>query len=159
VLDEIVDGLPHAELANTLTLSAVSAVNYDAVFCPGGHGPLWDLVSDTDSIRLIEALSAAEKPVAAVCHAPIVSVNAKDAAGDYLVRWREVTRFTNDEEAAVALTDVVPLPVEDTLIDRGAKYSKAEDFVPYVRQDGLLITGQNPASSTCVAEHLLRALA
>lgn len=147
-----------AELANTLKLSEANAADYDAVFYPGGHGPLWDLVSDEHSIRLIEDFWSANKPVAAVCHGPIVLVNAKDRSGAYIIKGRAVTGFTNSEEDAVQLTEVVPLLVEDSLIDRGGRYGKAEDFAPFVQVDGKLITGQNPASSESAAQALLHAL-
>ena len=153
------DDVAKAELASTEKLSNVSPQEYDAVFYPGGHGPLWDLVNDPHSIRLIEDLWSQGKVVSAVCHAPIALVNAKDEAGEYIVKNREVTGFTNGEEDAVALTDIVPLLVEDTLIARGGQYSKVEDFTPYTRQDGNLITGQNPASSEPVARLVLGALA
>lgn len=145
-------------MASTEKLSDVSPQDYDAVFYPGGHGPLWDLVNDTHSIRLIEDFWSQGKVVSAVCHAPIALVNAKDEAGEYIVKNREVTGFTNGEEDAVALTDIVPLLVEDTLIARGGRYSKVADFNPYTRQDGNLITGQNPASSEPVAKLVLGAL-
>jgi putative intracellular protease/amidase len=145
-------------LSKTLKLSDVSAADYDAVFYPGGHGPMWDLVEDTVSIKLIEEFWASDKVVSAVCHAPIALVNVKDAEGVHIVKGRKVTGFTNEEEAAVGLTDVVPQLVEDTMIARGANYSKGEDWVPYALQDGNLITGQNPASSTAVAELVLKSL-
>jgi putative intracellular protease/amidase len=147
-----------AQLATTQKLSEVDAADFDAVFYPGGHGPLWDLVTDADSIRLIEAFWAGEKPVAAVCHAPAVLLNAKDASGAYIVQGKDVTGFTNSEEAAVELTDIVPLLLEDALIDRGAKFAREADWTPFARQDGRLITGQNPASSELVAKLLLGAL-
>ena len=131
------------------------AADFDAVFYPGGHGPLWDLVDDSDSISLIENFWAANKPVAAVCHAPAVLLNVN---GGDLVRGKEVTGFTNSEEVAVELTDVVPLLVEDSLIERGAKFTRKEDWAPFARQDGNLITGQNPASSEPAAKLLLAAL-
>ncbi|KAA0013811.1 type 1 glutamine amidotransferase domain-containing protein [Billgrantia pellis] len=145
-------------LANTRRLSEVSADDFDAVFYPGGHGPLWDLVDDADSIRLIEAFWAQQKPVSAVCHAPIALIHAHDTHGEPIIRGRDVTGFTNGEEAAVGLTDVVPHLVEDALIAGGARYSKADDFAPYTRRDGQLITGQNPASSEPTARLLLEAL-
>lgn len=147
-----------AQLAATDKLSDLDAADFDAVFYPGGHGPLWDLVSDADSLRLIEDFWASNKPVSAVCHAPAVLLNAKDRDGAFLVQGREVTGFTNTEEAAVELTDVVPLLVEDALMDRGAKFARKEDWAPFARQDGNLITGQNPASSEPVAKLLLAAL-
>lgn len=152
------DETAQAALASTVKLSTVKADDYDAVFYPGGHGPLWDLVDDADSIRLIETFWTQDKPVAAVCHAPIVLANTRDAKGEHIVKGRNVTGFTNGEEDAVQLTDVVPHLVEDTLIERGGNYSKIEDFAPYAVQDGTLITGQNPASSEPVAEKLLKAL-
>jgi putative intracellular protease/amidase len=147
-----------AQLATTQKLSDVDAADFDAVFYPGGHGPLWDLVSDADSLRLIEAFWANDKPVATVCHAPAVLLNARDASGTFLVQGKELTGFTNTEEAAVELTNVVPLLVEDALKDRGARFARKDDWAPFARQDGNLITGQNPASSEAVAEVLLATL-
>ena len=149
------DDAANAELANTHLLSEMKAEDYDAVFYPGGHGPLWDLVNDQDSIKLIESFIAQGKPVASVCHAPIVLVNAKDSNGEPLVKGRQVTGFTNGEEDAVGLTDVVPHLVEDALQKCGGIYSKADIFTPYVREDGQLITGQNPPSSAPTAEALM----
>ena len=150
-------GDPQAQeqLATTHKLAEIDAADFDAVFYPGGHGPLWDLVDDSDSISLIENFWAANKPVAAVCHAPAVLLNVN---GGDLVRGKEVTGFTNSEEVAVELTDVVPLLVEDSLIERGAKFTRKEDWAPFARQDGNLITGQNPASSEPAAKLLLAAL-
>ncbi|MBW4459155.1 MAG: type 1 glutamine amidotransferase domain-containing protein [Nodosilinea sp. WJT8-NPBG4] len=145
-------------LANTAVLSTLSAAGYDAVFYPGGHGPLWDLAADTHSIALIEAFYGANKPVAAVCHAPGVLRHAKAPDGAPLVQNKGVTGFTNSEEAAVGLTDVVPFLVEDMLKQNGGNYSKAEDWQTHVVHDGLLITGQNPASSEAAAQALLQAL-
>ncbi len=145
-------------LANTFKLSTMSADDFDAVFYPGGHGPLWDLHNDTDSIALIEAFIAAGKPVASVCHAPAVLLKAKSANGDPLVMGKKVTGFSNSEEAAVALTDVVPYLLEDELAAMGGLYQKTDDWNPLVVVDGLIITGQNPGSSTAVAEALLKTL-
>lgn len=145
-------------LASTLRLDAVSASGCDALFYPGGHGPLWDLAGDRRSIALIEAFHNEGKPVAAVCHAPAVLRDAKDETGRYLVEGRAVTGFSNSEEAAVGLTDVVPFRVEDMLRERGAEYSKAADWQPWVVQDGLLITGQNPASSEPAADLVVKLL-
>lgn len=145
-------------LANTLTLSSVSADDYDAVFYPGGHGPLWDLAEDVNSIALIEAFYAAGKPVAAVCHAPGALRHTKAADGSPLVQDKSVTGFANTEEAAVGLTNVVPFLVEDELKKNGGKYSKANDWQPYAVSDGNLITGQNPASSEPAAKLLLQQL-
>ena len=152
------DSEAQAQLADTRRLSELKAADFDAVFYPGGHGPLWDLVNDADSIRLIEDFWEQNKPVAAVCHAPSVLLNAKDDSGAFLVAGKRVTGFTNSEEAAVELTDVVPLLVEDALIERGGKFERKEDWSPFALHDGKLITGQNPASSEPVAELLLAQL-
>lgn len=143
-------------LANSVKLSTVSAANYDAVCYPGGHGPLWDLAEDSDSIALIETLYAAGKPVAAVCHGPGAFRHAKAADGSPLVRGKRVTGFADTEEEEVGLTEVVPFSVEDMLRRNGGKYSKAENWKPHVVVDGNLITGQNPASSEAAARALLR---
>ncbi len=145
-------------LANTRRLAEVQAADYDAVFYPGGHGPLWDLAEDPKSVSLIETMLAAGKPVAAVCHAPGVLRHAKTADGKPLVQGRQVTGFSNTEEAAVQLTAVVPFLVEDELALLGGLYSKGPDWQPHIVSDGLLITGQNPASSVGVAEALLARL-
>ena len=154
-------GDPEAQraLANTVKLSSVSADDYDAVFFPGGHGPLWDLAEDRDALALIERLHAAGRPVAAVCHGPAVLRRAKGADGAPLVKGKSVTGFSNTEEAAVGLTDVVPFLVEDALKANGGKYSRAEDWASHAVVDGNLITGQNPASSEATARALLEALA
>jgi putative intracellular protease/amidase len=144
-----------AALANTARLDSVSVDGFDAVFYPGGHGPLWDLAEDAHSIRLIEAVVRAGTPLALVCHAPGVLRHVTDGNGAPLVRGRRVTGFANSEEAAVELTDVVPFLVEDELEKLGGSYSKAGDWEPYVVRDGLLITGQNPASSGPAADVLL----
>ena len=145
-------------LASTRRLSEVQASDYDAVFYPGGHGPLWDLAEDTNSVALIETMLAAGKPVSAVCHAPGVLRHAKTADGKPLVQGRQVTGFSNAEEAAVQLTDVVPFLVEDELKKLGGLYSSGPDWQPHVVSDGLLITGQNPGSSVGVARALLERL-
>lgn len=152
------DPAAQAVLANTQKLKDVSAASFDAVFYPGGHGPLWDLAEDVASITLIEAMLAAGKPVAAVCHAPGVLRHVKSADGKPLVQGKSVTGFTNTEEEAVGLTKVVPFLVEDMLKKNGSNYSKGGDWQPYVVSDGLLITGQNPASSEPAAEALLKML-
>jgi putative intracellular protease/amidase len=125
------------------------------VFYPGGHGPLWDLADDADSIALIESTAHSGKVVAAVCHAPAVLRHAKAADGQPLVKGRQVTGFTNSEEAAAGLTDVVPFLVQDMLVDKGGEYSKAADWQPYIVTDGKLVTGQNPASSAAAAQAVL----
>ena len=146
------------QLANTKKLSEVRADDFDAVFFPGGHGPLWDLSNDPSSIQLIEKFWSAGKPVAAVCPAPAVLLNVRDQYGEPLVKGKNVTGFTNTEEEAVQLTSIVPFLLEDELKNKGAKYSKKEDWASYVVKDGLLITGQNPASSEEAAKELLSVL-
>ena len=152
------DPAAQAALASTFPLKEVNAADFDAVFYPGGHGPLWDLAEDRASIDLIEAFQAAGKPVAAVCHAPGVLRHVKGTDGQPLVNGKKVTGFTNSEEAAVGLTDIVPFLVEDMLKANGGHYSKSADWASYVVEDGLLITGQNPASSEAAAEALLKRL-
>ncbi|HEX7986212.1 MAG TPA: type 1 glutamine amidotransferase domain-containing protein [Duganella sp.] len=147
-----------AVLANTGKLADVPADDFDAVFYPGGHGPLWDLAEDRASIALIEAMIAAGKPVAAVCHAPGVLRHVNGPDGKPLVNSKKVTGFTNTEEEAVGLTKVVPFLVEDMLKEKGGMYSKLGDWQPYAITDGLLVTGQNPASSEVAAEQLLKLL-
>ncbi|WP_313444880.1 type 1 glutamine amidotransferase domain-containing protein [Brevundimonas sp.] len=152
------DAEAQAALASTVVLSSVKAQDFDAVFYPGGHGPLWDLANDADSIALIEAFAKADKPTGFVCHAPGVlkSVNGPD--GKPLVNGRKVTGFTNSEEEAVGLTDVVPFLVENVLTANGGDYSKGPDWGSYVLTDGKLVTGQNPGSSHAAAEALLKLL-
>ncbi|MGB1313319.1 type 1 glutamine amidotransferase domain-containing protein [Bizionia paragorgiae] len=152
------DATAQNKIKNTLALSTIDATDFDAVFYPGGHGPLWDLANDSTSIALIEAFNAQQKPIAFVCHAPAALKSVKDTNGNPLVKGKKVTGFTNTEEAAVQLTDVVPFLVEDMLKANGGEYSKKEDWTAYAIQDGNLITGQNPASSELVAEKLLNAL-
>ena len=153
------DPAAQAALAATLKLHDVSAADFDAVFYPGGHGPLWDLAENAFSVRLIEAMLAAGKPVAAVCHAPGALRHPKAADGSPLVKGRRVAGFTNTEEQAAGLTQVVPFLVEDMLRENGGIYSKAADWQPHVVTDGLLITGQNPASSEPAAKAVLELLA
>jgi putative intracellular protease/amidase len=152
------DSAAQTALAHTLKLSEVVASDVDAVFYSGGHGPLWDLVEDVDSITLIEATLAAGKPVTLVCHAPGVLRDVKAANGDPVVRGKNVTGFTNSEEQAVGLIEIVPFLVEDMLKSNGGNYAKVADMQPYVLKDGLLITGQNPASSGPAAKELLAQL-
>lgn len=144
-----------AALAGSLKLSDISPGDYDAVFYPGGHGPLWDLTEDRNSISLIEEMYAAGKTVAAVCHAPAVFRHTEAPDGSPLVEGKSVTGFSNSEEAAVELTNIVPFLLEDELQVIGANYSKSSDWHPYVVTDGNLVTGQNPASSEGVAQALL----
>lgn len=146
------------KLAHTKKLTEVNAADFDAVFYPGGHGPMWDLYDDKDSIALIQDFWTAGKPVAAVCHAPSALLNVKDENGDALVKGKKVTGFTNTEEEGVKLTDVVPYLLEDELKARGGKYSSGSDWSSYVVKDGMLITGQNPASSEEAAKELLALL-
>lgn len=145
-------------VAHTLKLSEIDATNYDAVFYPGGHGPLWDLANDKDSIQLIEDFYNEQKPIAFVCHAPAALVNVKAKNGEPLVKGKHVTSFSNTEEEAVQLTKIVPFLLEDELTKQGALYSKSNDWESYVKQDGLLITGQNPASSAAVAKLLIEVI-
>lgn len=153
------DAEANAQLARTVRLDSVSQADFDTVFYPGGHGPLWDLAEDRDSIALIESFIAADKPVALVCHAPGVLRHVKAANGRPLVEGLQVTGFTNTEEEGVGLTQVVPFLVEDELKAKGGNYSKGPDWGSYVVRDGLLITGQNPASSSEAAEVLIKQLA
>jgi putative intracellular protease/amidase len=153
------DADAQAVLASTGKLGEVDAAAFDAVFYPGGHGPLWDLAEDKDSIALIEAMAAAGKPVATVCHAPGVLRHVKAADGSPLVKGKQVTGFTNTEEEGVGLTKVVPFLVEDMLKANGGVYSKGPDWASYVLTDGKLVTGQNPASSEEAAKALLKLLA
>jgi len=153
------DAKAKAALANTKKLSDVLIVDFDAVFYPGGHGPLWDLAEDPLSAALIEWTIRSGKPVGLVCHAPGVLRDVKDADGKPLVEGRAVTGFSNSEEEAVGLTKVVPFLVEDILKAKGGNYSKGPDWQSYVQEDGLLVTGQNPASSGATAHALLKLLA
>lgn len=153
------DAQATAQLARTVRLDGLSQADFDTVFYPGGHGPLWDLAEDRDSVALIESFIAAGKHVALVCHAPGALRHVKAASGRPLVEGKRVTGFTNSEEAGVGLTDVVPFLVEDELKAKGGVYSQGEDWASYVVADGLLITGQNPASSAAAAELLLRNVA
>jgi putative intracellular protease/amidase len=150
------DATATTQLAATVRLDSVNQADFDTVFYPGGHGPLWDLAEDRHSIALIESFLAAHKPVALVCHAPGALRHVKTPEGRPLVEGRSVTGFTNTEEAAVELTDVVPFLVEDELKAKGGNFSRRDDWAPYVVGDGLLITGQNPASSAPAAELLLK---
>jgi len=147
-----------AQLASTVPLGSVSQAAFDTVFYPGGHGPLWDLAEDPASIGLIESFVAAGKPVGFVCHAPGVLRHVRAPDGRPLVEGKRVTGFTNSEEAAVGLLDVVPFLVEDELKAKGGVYSKGADWASYVVRDGLLITGQNPGSSAEAASVLLERL-
>jgi len=142
-------------VAFSFKLADMNVVDFDGVFYPGGHGPLWDLANDKNSIALIETFYEQNKPIAFVCHAPAALVNVKLPNGTPLVKGKQVTAFSNTEESAVKLTSVVPFLLESTLVELGGKYSKGADWSSYVKEDGLLITGQNPASSEAVAKLLL----
>ncbi len=145
-------------MANTIKLENISSDDFDAIFYPGGHGPLWDLATDKKSIKLLEEFWDAKKPIATVCHSPSVLLNVKDEDGNYLILGKKVTGFSNTEEVAVKLDEIVPFMLEDELKTKGGIYSKKEDWTSYVITDGLLITGQNPQSSEGVAKELLNLL-
>ena len=149
------DPAAQQDLANTKVLSTVGADGFDAIFYPGGHGPLWDLAEDSHSRQLIEAFARSDRPVGAVCHAPAVFRHTKAADGESLVAGRTVTGFTNTEEEGVGLTDIVPFLVEDMLVAHGGHYQKGDDWASFVVTDGKLVTGQNPASSEEAARKLL----
>ncbi|ART80486.1 type 1 glutamine amidotransferase domain-containing protein [Oceanisphaera avium] len=149
------DAAANAEFSNTLALNSVSANDFDGIFYPGGHGPLWDLANNPDSARLISQMLSQHKPVAAVCHGPGVFRQVNNAQGQSWVLGKRVTGFSNSEEAAAGLTEVVPFLVEDMLKEQGGHYYKSDDWQPHVETDGLLITGQNPASSAATAQALL----
>ena len=153
------DAAAQSALAATVKLSAVDLNTFDAVFYPGGHGPLWDLAEDPVNIRLVEYFASGGRPIAAVCHAPAIFRHTKGTDGKPFVSGRHVTGFTNTEEAAAGLTGVVPFLVEDMLVANGGAYSKAADWESHVVVDGKLVTGQNPASSKEAAEALLKLLA
>ena len=144
-----------AQLAMTVKLDSVRQEDFDTVFYPGGHGPLWDIAEDKDSIRLLESFLAADKPVALVCHAPGALRHVRTPAGRPLVEGKRVTGFTNSEEEGVGLTEVVPFLVEDELKAKGGKFERTEDWGVFIVTDGLLTTGQNPASSSAAAARLL----
>ncbi|MGS4991035.1 type 1 glutamine amidotransferase domain-containing protein [Roseibium sp. RP-7] len=152
------DDAAQKDLANTTKLSNISADDFDAIFYPGGHGPLWDLAEDSDSRTLIETFSANDRPIGAVCHAPAVFRHTQGADGKSLVSGKTVTGFTNTEEEGVGLTDVVPFLVEDMLKSNGGNYKKGDDWASFVVTDGKLVTGQNPASSAEAARKLLALL-
>jgi putative intracellular protease/amidase len=146
------------KVAHTMVLDDVKHDDFDAVFYPGGHGPLWDLSNDKTSIRLIEQFYNHQKPIAFVCHSPAALIHVKALSGDPLVKGKRITGFSNTEEDAVQLTKVVPFLLEDELTNLGAIYSKAADWASHTQQDGLLITGQNPGSSEAVAEILIQTI-
>ncbi len=153
------DAAAKAQLAATVRLDSVSQADFDAVFYPGGHGPMWDLAEDQNSVALIQFFLAAGKPAALVCHAPAALRHARTPDGKPLVEGKKVTGFTNSEEKGMGLTEVVPLLLEDELKAKGGLYSKGADLEPYVVSDGFLITGQNPKSSGLAAKFLIDQLA
>ena len=152
------DSNAQAELARTKRLADVSATDFDAVFYPGGHGPMWDMPDNPTSIALLEAFVSAGKPIGAVCHAPVALTNVRDASGGYLVKGKRVTGFSNGEEIAVQLDKVVPFLLEDRLKERGGIYRQGPVWLPHIEVDGLVVTGQNPTSSASAAEALLKLL-
>ncbi len=147
-----------ARLAKTVKLSTVNQADFDAVFYSGGYGPIWDLAEDKYSIALIEDFYKNDKPIASVCHAPAIFKNTKDANGDPLVKGKKMTAYSNSEEEAVQFTSLVPFSVQEMLVENGAFYSKGPNWYPYLQEDGLLISGQNPASAELVAGALLKRL-
>lgn len=149
------DAEAQKHLATTLRLADITEDGFDAIFYPGGHGPLWDLAESADSKRLIEAFAAADRPIGAVCHAPAVFRHTQGTDGKPLVSGRRVTGFTNTEEEAVGLTNIVPFLVEDMLKANGGHYEKGADWASFTLRDGKLVTGQNPASSAAAAQELL----
>ncbi len=152
------DAVAKSQLAATIRLDSVAESDFDAAFYPGGHGPLWDLAEDKNSIRLLESFVAAGKPVALVCHAPGALRHVTSPDGEPFVKGKKVAGFTDDEEAEMGLTDVVPFLVEDELKALGGHYSKVKNWGVLVEKDGLLITGQNPQSSASAAGLLLKEL-
>ncbi|WP_349257897.1 type 1 glutamine amidotransferase domain-containing protein [Ohtaekwangia sp.] len=152
------DAAAQQKLDHALTLDAVNATDYDAIFYPGGHGPMWDLPDNKLSIQLIQTFYAQGKPVALVCHAPAALKNVVDKNGEPLVKGKKVTGYSNSEEVAGQSTDAVPFMLEDMLKEKGGLYSKANDWQPLAITDGLLITGQNPASAEPVAQEILKQL-
>lgn len=152
------DLIANLQLAHTLPLAAIDQADYDALFYTGGHGLLWDLAQDKDSINLIESFLNAGKAVATVCHAAAALLNVKDPSGEFMVKGKDISGFSNSEENSVQLTSIVPFLLEDELVKRGAEYRKEADWQPFAVQDGLIISGQNPASSELVAQKLLNHL-
>lgn len=152
------DASAQAQLAVTRILAEIAATSFDALFFPGGHGPMWDLAGDSTSIALVESFAKAGKPVGAVCHAPVALTNARSLDGEFLIRGKRVTGFSNEEEQAIGLATVVPFLLEDRLRERGGRYRRGPVWAPHVEVDGKLVTGQNPASSVPVAQALLKLL-
>jgi putative intracellular protease/amidase len=142
------------QLSKTKKISAVNQKQFDAIFYPGGHGPMWDLTNDENSIALIQSFYNQNKPIAFVCHGSAALVNVKNKQGEYLIKGKNITSFCNTEEDAVQLTTVVPFSLENKLKERGAIYKKGADWASFTIADGLLLTGQNPQSSKEVAQKL-----
>jgi putative intracellular protease/amidase len=142
-------------LSNTKKISEVNERDFDTVFYPGGHGPMWDLPDNEDSINLLESFNRAGKVMTLMCHSPVALINVKDVNGDLLIKGKRVTAFTNGEETTAQLDKIVPFLLEDKLRSKGANYQKGEDWAPFVTRDGRLITGQNPASSVLAAETVM----
>jgi len=153
------DSAARKVLSTTKKLSSVTQKNFDAIFYPGGHGPMWDLATDKNSVALIESFYESNKPIAFVCHGSAALVNVKLPNGDYLIKDKKITSFCNTEEEAVQLTKVVPFSLENKLKERGGIYQKGNDWTSFVVEDGLLLTGQNPQSSKEVAERLFEKIA
>jgi len=149
------DEVAQSKINNTEKLNKMNSDDFDGVFYPGGHGPLWDLTDNSESISLIGHFLSNNKPIAAVCHATAALLNVKDDLGTFIVKNKAITGFSNSEEDAVQLTDIVPFLLEDELVKRGGEYQKTSDWQPLAVQDGLIISGQNPASSSLTAEKLL----
>ena len=152
------DSAAQVQLMRTQILADISADDFDGIFYPGGHGPMWDMPDNATSIALIEAFVRADKAVGAVCHAPVVLINVREKSGEYFIKDKHVTGFSNSEEDAVRLSKVLPFLLEDMLKERGAIYEKGDDWASHVVVDEKLVTGQNPASSTLVATEMLKLL-
>jgi putative intracellular protease/amidase len=146
------------KLENTLALSQVSASDYDTLFLPGGHGPMWDLSSDENMKKIVEDFYSDKKIVSAVCHGPAGLLQATDRNGNSILKGKKITGFTNNEESAVGLTKTVPFSLENRMKELGGKFEKGQDFKPFIVSDGLLITGQNPKSALPAAEKVVEIL-
>lgn len=152
------DKSAQAKLENTLVLSQVSASDYDTLFLPGGHGPMWDLSSDENMKKIVEDFYSDKKIVSAVCHGPAGLLQATDRNGNSILKGKKITGFTNNEESAVGLTKAVPFSLENRMKELGGKFEKGQDFKPFVISDGQLITGQNPKSALPAAEKVIEIL-
>ncbi len=152
------DKTTQEKLKTTKKITNINLNDYDAVFYPGGHGPMWDLVDDKNSIHIIESFYQQHKPVALVCHAPVALVNTRSVNGEPLVKGKKIAGYSNSEEQAGQSTDLIPFLLEDKLKEKGAIYEKGADWHAFATSDGLLFTGQNPASAALVAENVYKAL-